>query len=97
MAARGSNAKIEITNKIMEVFPGAFIYGGKELRIPINENGEVVEIKVALTCAKTNVGDSENINTSNVSINEAAPSISSTTPTEEEKANIAILLNRLGI
>lgn len=98
MAARGSNAKIEITNKIMEVFPGAFVYGGKELRIPINENGEVVEIKVALTCAKTNVGDGavagdlESGNTVQVSVTEAPAK-----PTQAEIDNISKLMDKLGL
>ena len=41
MAVKGSFAKAEITEKIMEVFSGSFLYnGGKEIRIPCVENGE---------------------------------------------------------
>jgi hypothetical protein len=54
MAARGSIAKTEITQKILEVFQGSFI-NDKEIRIPFHENGEDIEIKCVLTCAKTNV------------------------------------------
>ena len=56
MAARGSIAKQEITQKILETFEGSFLYnGGKEIRIPIQENGELIQIKIALTAAKENV------------------------------------------
>lgn len=98
MAARGSNAKIEITNKIMEVFPGAFIYGGKELRIPINENGEVVEIKVALTCAKTNVGDEGGpVESGSKPLDFSDTTPANIEPSAEEKQNIAELMSRLGL
>ena len=52
--AKGSVAKDVITKKILETFDGAFI-NDKEIRIPILENGETVQIKVALTCAKVNI------------------------------------------
>ncbi len=52
---KGQIAKEEIKKKILEVFEGSFTYD-KEIRIPVVENGETVEIKVALTCAKVNVG-----------------------------------------
>ena len=56
MAARGAEAKLEITKKLLEVFPNSFMYNeGKEIRIPVVENGEVIQIKVTLTAAKTNV------------------------------------------
>lgn len=54
--AKGAVAKTEVFNKILKLFNGAFAYnGGKELRIPMVENGEEVQIKVTLTCAKDNV------------------------------------------
>lgn len=52
--ARGSIAKEEITKKILETFEGSFL-NEKEIRIPIVENGETIQIKVALTAAKVNV------------------------------------------
>ena len=54
MAAKGSVSKEIITQKILETFDGAFKYD-KEIRIPIMEDGVEVQIKVTLTCAKTNV------------------------------------------
>lgn len=52
--AKGALSKEIVMKKILETFPGAFVYD-KELRIPMIEGGEEVQIKVALTCAKTNV------------------------------------------
>ena len=54
--AKGQQSKTEILNKMMRTFDGAFLYNdGKELRIPMIEDGQEVQIKVALTCAKDNV------------------------------------------
>ena len=52
--ARGAEAKETITAKLLETFAGAFKYD-KEIRIPIMENGEMLQIKCVLTCAKVNV------------------------------------------
>lgn len=54
MAAKGTESKEIVLNKIQELFPQAFFYD-KEFRIPLTENGEEVQIKVSLTCAKVNV------------------------------------------
>ena len=93
--AKGAIAKTEVIAKIKEVFPEAFEYG-KELRIPLEEDGQRVEIKVALTCAKTNVGgDGASVESqveSNVAVNVPAAA-----PSEEEKQNIANLMDRLGL
>lgn len=53
--ARGSYAKSEITKKIMETFPNAFLVDGKELRVPMLEDSQEVQIKITLTAAKENV------------------------------------------
>ena len=54
MAARGAWSKEQVWNKILETFPGSFV-NEKEIRIPMIENGDRIEIKVTLTAAKTNV------------------------------------------
>ena len=60
--AKGTESKSIIISKLLETFPGSFLYNdGKELRIPMNENGEQVQIKVALTCAKVNVESGDDI------------------------------------
>ena len=92
--AKGAIAKQEVIAKIKEVFPEAFEYG-KELRIPLEEDGQRVEIKVALTCAKTNVGGDGASVTSQVQSEVAVDNVAA--PTEEEKQNIAELMNRLGL
>jgi hypothetical protein len=51
MAVRGSIAKEEIAEKILETFTGSF-KNNKELRIPWRENGEEIQIKITLTAAK---------------------------------------------
>ena len=55
--AKGTQLKIEVGNKIIELFgTDAFWNGeGKELRINGKENGEELQIKVALTVSKTAV------------------------------------------
>ena len=92
---RGTQAKQIVIAKIKEIFPEAFEYG-KELRIPLEEDGQRVEIKVALTCAKTNVGgDGSSVESqveSNVAVNAPAAA-----PSEEEKQNISDLMSRLGL
>lgn len=93
MAVKGSQAKEAITQKLMEVFPNAFSYE-KEIRIPMEENGETVEIKVTLTCAKVNVGNANRIMSTNT-----APvfSTESSEITPEEKSNVIDLVARLGL
>ena len=95
--ARGAEAKQIITDKILQTFEGAFIYG-KEIRVPLQENGERVEIKVTLTCAKENVGGNDNDFTikQEDAENMVAKAVSAI-PTAEEKANIATLMERLGL
>lgn len=69
--AKGSIAKENLFNKLMEVFPNAFWEEkGKILRVPMDDGGVGVEIKVALTCAKDIIGGGD--------VDVASPS--STTP-----------------
>lgn len=70
---------------------------GKILRIPLNENGSRVEIKVTLTAAKTNLGGD-----TPSSAFEATPAVNTTTntvlePTQEEKDNVSKLIASLGL
>lgn len=104
--AKGALAKDQIFKKMLEMFDGSFMYnGGKELRIPWDEEGCEVQIKVALTCAKENVSV-------NGEAREAAAAVNSATvartilpetvpaniePTEEEKKNLEDLMKALGL
>ena len=94
--AKGSIAKEAITQKILEVFEGAFVYG-KEIRVPFNEEGNPVEIKLTLTCAKENVGGNSAFVVTESQASPAAPASIIAAPTEQEKANIANLMERLGL
>ena len=105
MAARGAIAKEEVLNKILETFPGAFKYD-KEIRVPIIENGEQVQIKVTLTCAKVNVENgADNAIPGEIATPVESRGLRSKTsvideaiaPTEEEKKNVATLLESLGL
>lgn len=93
MAARGSIAKQEITKKILETFDGSFI-NEKEIRIPFEENGEVIQIKVNLTCAKVNVECGE---TTSVVSTEPVASARKIEVTEEEKENVQKLMEHLSL
>lgn len=95
--ARGAEAKQIITNKILQTFEGAFIYAGKEIRVPLQENGERVEIKVTLTCAKENVGGDSAFAVPQGETSQVTQASAPAAPTEQEKANIADLMSRLGL
>lgn len=53
--ARGAQAKAELTEKILEMFQGSFL-DNKTIRVPWTENGEHLELKITLTCAKDVIG-----------------------------------------
>lgn len=104
--AKGAVAKQEIGAKILEVFEGAFYYNnGKELRIPWNEGGNDVQIKIAMTCAKDNVsptGETEVVKPAAVAKEPATTSNfpspkKKVEPTPEEKKNVEDLLKALGL
>lgn len=107
MAARGSIAKEKITNQILAAFPGSFIYD-KNIIIPMVEGSETLQIKVALTCAKTNVeagGDTilpgtVKVESSNTPITPAPrvePAREIVQPTIEEKQTVSELLKILNL
>ena len=95
--ARGAKAKEEVIAKILETFSGSF-KNDKEIRIPIQEDGEIIQIKVALTAAKVNVSpDGEDAifmnNTSTTPAESVKPSMIE--PTEEEKRNVEEIIRNL--
>lgn len=100
MAIKGAEAKLEITNKILELFPGSFKYD-KEIRIPVIENGEEVQIKISLTAAKVNVERDDGV----LDFTKKTETTSQTTPatpqslepTEEEKNIVNDLISKLGL
>ena len=96
--ANGAFSKKIVTDKILSTFEGSFIYNdGKEIRIPVIENGERVEIKITLTCAKTNVGGADACPTSPSSEEVSDTEQPIAAPTEEEKKKVSNLLATLGL
>lgn len=105
MAAKGSLLKKEITDTILKTFQGSFLYNdGKEIRIPGLEDGQNLQIKVTLTCAKENVeqnsdnaipGATLQTNTSINNIKKEEKTI--VEPTQEEKDNVKRLADMLGL
>ena len=105
--ARGTESKNIITAKLLETFAGSFIYD-KNIIIPMVENGENLQIKIGLTCIKTNVSTEDstpaefksapaannelNFEDSQISL---TPATVNTTP--EERANIARLVEKFNI
>ena len=102
--ARGAESKNIATQTILSSFPGSFVYD-KEIRIPFVENGEEIQLKCVLTCAKVNVEENgENAipgETSNEvnfeSTNQSKASTEHVETTEAEKENIRNLMNALGL
>ena len=105
MAAKGAVLKQEIVEKILATFPNSFLYNdGKEIRINGVENGENIQIKVALTCAKVaveggsdtavpGVADPQPSAVRPVTSGESVPQ----EPSEDEKERLTALLSKLGL
>ena len=104
--ARGAEAKKIVIDKLLKTFKNSFLYNdGKEVRIPVEENGEEIQIKVALTAAKENVlpggdnilpgEDTEKIEF--LEKNEERIEQSIVKPTKEELQNVNDLLKALGL
>ena len=99
MSARGSILKKEVAEKILAAFPGnSFLFNdGKEIRINGMEDGQNLQIKVTLTCAKVAVeGGSEVTSSGEVKATSPAPQIPEE-PTAEEKERLANLLEQLNL
>ena len=98
--AKGAESKQIIFNKIAEIFPGAFM-DDKVMRIPLQENGEPIEIKVTLTAAKDLLGaPASGSMTNKIDFTAGTAPIEPTKPVEitaEEKANVEKLVAALGI
>lgn len=99
MAVRGSQAKSEITKKILETFEGSFIMpDGKEIRIPMMEDGALIQIKVGLTAAKENVENTAGSgHSSPVESQAAAIPTGSFEMTVEEKQEVVDLIHKLNL
>lgn len=107
--AKGAESKNEVFKKILEIFPNSFMYNdNKEIRLNFVENGEPIQLKLALTTAKTPVAgggdgdfDSPTAGVKNESYNwDEVPFDEKkqlAEPTEDEKKNVAKLVEALGM
>lgn len=100
--ARGSQAKIAVTNKIANAFGGDYISeSGGKIYVWADDGGERVQIAIALTCPKVMIDapqSSAPIGGWDFSDDAApAPAPVKAEVTEDEKQNIAELMARLGL
>lgn len=100
MALKGSISKEIVTKKILETFEGSFQYE-KEIRIPMEEDGNQIQLKCVLTCAKTNVEpNGENAIPGEITLVAAGIPANEKTfvePTQEEKDNVQKLMQMLNL
>ena len=96
--AKGSSSKEILIAKLKEVYPDSFIYE-KNLIIPFIEDGQKIQLKVALTCCKTNIEQGGDVAIPGAQ----TPTVSAPTnektpiePTAEEKKNISDFLSSMG-
>ena len=100
--ARGAQAKEELTEKILETFPDSFL-NEKTIRVPWIENGEQLELKITLTCAKDVIGSAGGGSAAtSVSVPKEASAFDNPEPvkvkiTESEAENVAKLLSALNL
>ena len=97
--AKGTQAKEAIVQKILDTFEGSFKYD-KEIRIPFEENGEIIQIKVTLTCAKTNVengADTAQPSGVNSEVPFSTGVVTQRELTTEEKTEVHNLIQRLNL
>lgn len=100
--ARGSVAKNWITEKICETFGDKVVQiDGSKIYINAPENGEIVQVALAMTCPKTPVGPAieNSINFAEYAAPAAVPAAPAPAAeiTAEEQANIQSLLEKLGL
>jgi len=96
MAAKGTESKGLIFNKLQELYPNAFWEDtGKILRIPMTESGVPIEIKVTLTAAKNILGGGQVESAFSTETTSAPEKVIEMT--EEEKSNVSKLLASLNL
>ena len=109
--AKGAAAKQEVMAVILEAFGDkAFLYNdGKEIRVNCVENGEPVQIKLALTAAKVAVepGEDNALPGTGLVKNDASPfpepvvsqkvDAVKIEASDDEKANVVALMASLGL
>lgn len=96
MARKGDQARQDVMNKILAVFPGSFI-ADKKVYVNVLEGGEEIQFAISLTMPKVPV---VNGNASTGNHDWSGANTSAATPIEisaEEDAKVSALMERLGI
>lgn len=100
--ARGQISKTKATEMILKAFPGSFTYD-KEIRIPFVEDGEEIQLKCVLTCAKVNVEPNGDVAipgevSADINFGESKSTEEKIVePTQEEKDNVQKLMQMLNL
>ena len=101
--AKGAQSKEQVFKKILEVFPGSFMQDDKICRIPMTEDGQIVEIKVTLTAAKDVLGSGvaaaapkEEFDWSNDTLDPVS-TVAANDLSDTEKDNIRKMMEALGL
>lgn len=100
--ARGVVSKTKATEMILKAFPGSFTYD-KEIRIPFVEDGEEIQLKCVLTCAKVNVEPNGDVAipgevSADINFGESKSTEEKVVePTQEEKDNVKKLMATFGL
>lgn len=100
--ARGQISKTKATEAILKAFPGSFTYD-KEIRIPFIEDGETIQLKCVLTCAKVNVEQNGDVAipgevSTDINFEDGKPIEQKVIePTQEEKENVRKLMETFGL
>lgn len=105
MAAKGTLAKENLIKQIAAALPAGVYIGefDKKHYFWSEENGEKVQIAISMTCPKNPVGEVNIPTNGGIDFSAAAPAVVAPTTHEpaeisdEEKANIAELMARLGL
>lgn len=100
--ARGTVSKTKATEMILKAFPGSFTYD-KEIRIPFQEDGEEIQLKCVLTCAKVNVEPNGDVAipgevSADINFEDSKPVEQKVIePTQEEKDTVKRLMQTFGL
>lgn len=100
--ARGAQAKIQVENRIRNEFGDDFVGSdGKALYVWGEEGNERIQIKITLTCPKTNYGGGDvgtpAAKSANFDWSEGANATEPVELTQEEKETVNDLLAKLGL
>ena len=102
MAARGTIGKQNVTNKIKEAFGSDYIgESGGKIYVWTVENGERIQIAIALTCPKAQVSIVETPVVGDYNFEDDVPTAAVPTQvaeiTDEERERVKEMMRKLGL